>query len=232
MVRTATQRTARRSRSRIEKADDIRRALFSAAAKVVGKYGYADASVAKITAEAGVANGTFYNYFETRQQLFDQLLPARGEEILSFIKHRVDEDAVGIERERRRITAYFEFCTRNPGFLRILNEAEIFAPQAFRIHMNRFASGYIRALKRSLRRGEIAGYTEQELEAVVHMLMGARTYLTALWDQRRGARTVPSNLINTYLKVLEHPLFAAHSRSRKVAIVKTAHSHANLTIQK
>lgn len=207
MAGTAIQRKTRSARSRIEKADDTRRALFRAAAKVVGKYGYADASVIRITSEAGVANGTFYNYFETRQHLFDQLLPAHGEEILNFIKKQVGEGTTGLERERLRITAYFEFCVKNPGFLRILNEAEIFAPRAFRNHVNRFADGYIRALKRGVQRGEIAGYAEHELEAVVHMLMGARTYLTALWDRRRGSRSMPSDLIAAYLKLLETPLF-------------------------
>ncbi len=215
MIGTAKQRKTRGSRSRIEKADDTRRALFHAAAKVVGKYGYADASVIRITSEAGVANGTFYNYFETRQHLFDQLLPAHGEEILSFIKKQVGEGTAGIERERLRITAYFEFCVKNPGFLRILNEAEVFAPRAFRNHLNRFADGYIRALKRGVQRGEITGYTEQDLEAVVHMLMGARTYLTALWDRRRGTRSLPSDLIEAYLKLLEIPLFAARAKAAR-----------------
>lgn len=205
---TRLQRT-RPARSRVEKADDTRRALFRAAAKVVGKYGYADASVIRITSEAGIAHGTFYNYFETRQHLFDQLLPVRGEEILNFIREQVAGDTTGLTRERLRITAYFEFCAKNPGFLRILNEAEVLAPRAFKEHMKRFTDGYIRALKRGIQRGEIVGYTEQELEVVVNVLMGARTYLTALWDRRRGRRTVPADIIATYLKMLETPLFAS-----------------------
>ncbi|WP_299104437.1 helix-turn-helix domain-containing protein [uncultured Bradyrhizobium sp.] len=32
----------------------------------LGRYGYAEASVARITDEAGVAQGTFYNHFENR----------------------------------------------------------------------------------------------------------------------------------------------------------------------
>lgn len=131
---------------------------------MVGKYGYADASVIRITSEAGVANGTFYNYFETRQHLFGQLLPACGEEILNFIREQVGESPAGIERERRRITAYFEFCVQNPGFLRILNEAEIFAPRAFKNHMKRFAAGYTRALKRSLSAEKSPDMTSENLK--------------------------------------------------------------------
>ena len=214
MPETTKLRRTGPARTRIEKADDTRRALLRAAANVVGRYGYADASVIRITSEAGIAHGTFYNYFETRQHLFDQLLPVRGEEILNFIKEQVAGKTTGLARERLRITAYFEFCAKNPGFLRILNEAEIFAPRAFKEHMKRFSDGYIRALRRGIQRGEILGYTEQELEVVVHVLMGARSYLTALWDRRRGRRTVPSDIIATYLKMLETPLFASHQTAR------------------
>ncbi|MGE3594128.1 MAG: TetR/AcrR family transcriptional regulator [Dehalococcoidia bacterium] len=51
---------------------------MQAAADVVGEEGYTAASIAKITARAGVAHGTFYSYFDDRQQLFDVLLPFVG----------------------------------------------------------------------------------------------------------------------------------------------------------
>src|SRR5437773_12549216 len=62
--------------------------IFDAATKVVGKVGYAEASVARITEEAGVAQGTFYNHFENRQELLDQLLPKVGTDMVYFIRER------------------------------------------------------------------------------------------------------------------------------------------------
>ena len=58
-------------------------------AKVVGAEGYAHASVAKVTALAEIAQGTFYNYFASQQDLFDQLLPELGTELLDFIRTRI-----------------------------------------------------------------------------------------------------------------------------------------------
>ena len=52
-----------RRMSREEKARDTYQRILEAAARTVGEDGYADASVAKITRLAGVAQGTFYNYF-------------------------------------------------------------------------------------------------------------------------------------------------------------------------
>ena len=45
----------RRKLRRNEKHEATKRRLFAAGIKVVGQYGYAEASVARITAEAGVA---------------------------------------------------------------------------------------------------------------------------------------------------------------------------------
>jgi len=191
------------------KADQVRRALFAAAATVVGKRGYEGASVAEITRLAGVASGTFYNYFETRQKLFDLLLPHVGEQLLEYIRSRVHGET-GVELERRRIVAYFEFFRRNPGFLRILNEAEVFAPRAFKLHVDGFARRYERSLERQLANGELGPYEEREIEAIVFILMGARSYLTMLGraKSRNGTRgAFDKAVIDTYMKLVTHGLF-------------------------
>ena len=56
---------------RAEKAALTRDKLMSSAAVIVGEYGYREASVQRITSHAGIAQGTFYLYFESRQLLFD-----------------------------------------------------------------------------------------------------------------------------------------------------------------
>ena len=55
--------------NRVERNAWTKQKIFDAATKVVGEYGYAEASVARITEQAGVAQGTFYNHFENRQEL-------------------------------------------------------------------------------------------------------------------------------------------------------------------
>src|SRR5882724_6927247 len=71
--------------NRVERNAWTKRKIFDAATRIVGKYGYAEASVARITEEAGVAQGTFYNHFENRQELLDQLLPKIGLDMLFLI---------------------------------------------------------------------------------------------------------------------------------------------------
>lgn len=200
---------ARIKPTRREKLEDTRRALFSSAIAVVGEEGYAAASVTKITARAMVANGTFYNYFENRQDLFDQLLPTLGDRLLAHIRAQLDDSVTGLERERIRITAYFDFCRSTPGFLRILNEAEVFAPAAYHRHVRQFYEGYHRSLRRSLAKGEIEGFSQDDLGPIVFMLMGMRSYMTMLHQYEyigHEALTL-ERLIDVYCKLVSQGLY-------------------------
>ncbi len=198
---------AARSR-RQEKADQVRLALFDAAARVVGKYGYAGASVARITSLAGVAQGTFYNYFASRQDLLDQLLPAMGEEMLAHIAAAVAGETDELAREERRFRAFFGFLRKRPAFLRILNEAELFAPRGFRQHFDNIAADYRRALERAQRRGALPGFEPDEIEPLVILLMAARSYASLRYAYGTGGRVKapPESLIRAYMKLLRYGL--------------------------
>jgi len=210
--------------ARETKTDETRRALFSAAATIVGKYGYEGASIAKIAEMAGVANGTFYGYFETRQDLFDQLLPAVGEKLLDHIRSSVDHKSSGVERERQRLAASFEFFQQNRGFLRILNEAEVYAPRAFRQHVKKFAEDYVKGLRTQLEHGELGSFREDELKTVVYILMGARSYLMMLANQAPSSfsEELAESFISTYMRLLEGGLFASSKGATKLATRKGA----------
>lgn len=207
-------RKARQTRA--ERSEATRRALFRAAAEVVGEVGYGDALVSRITARANVAQGTFYNYFESRQDLFDQLLPSLGSSMLEFIQDRVDPAATGAERETQRIAAYFQYLNDHPEFYRILYEAETLAPIAHRKHMDVVAGGYVRALKRSWERGEMPGFEERELEPIAYVLLAARGYLSMRYGAGRNGAAVPDWVVNAYSKLVDNGLFAAgHPRSAR-----------------
>lgn len=195
--------------TRAERSEATRRALFRAAAEVVGEVGYGDALVSRITARANVAQGTFYNYFESRQDLFDQLLPSLGSSMLEFIQDRVDPAATGVERETQRIAAYFQYLNHHPEFYRILYEAETLAPIAHRKHMDVVAGGYVRALRRSWERGEMPGFEERELEPIAYVLLAARGYLSMRYGAGRNGAAVPDWVVNAYSKLVDNGLFAA-----------------------
>jgi AcrR family transcriptional regulator len=72
MVRVVS--AERKRKSRAERREDRRDALKSAAADVFAEHGYHAAKVSQIVERVGVAQGTFYLYYESKQQIFGELL--------------------------------------------------------------------------------------------------------------------------------------------------------------
>jgi AcrR family transcriptional regulator len=198
-------------RTRIEKSEFVREQLFRAAAEVVGEVGYAGASITLITQRAGVAQGTFYNYFDSRQDLLDKLLPSLGAHMLEHIRQAALEGGRSFaEVERRSFVAFFTFMKENPHFLRILNEAESYAPVGYHRHIEVVSKGYTKFLGRSLAAGELPGYKARDLEAIGFMLMAARGYLAARYlgkaINRRQKAQLPPAVVETYMKFVLHGL--------------------------
>lgn len=205
--------TAKRPRmTRADKLEATRKALLAAAARVVGRDGYADASVAKITALAKVAQGTFYNYFPTQQDLFDQLLPTLGDQLLDSIRERLENCPDSLEREERRFRAFFDYLCETPEFYRILNEAEVVSPKAYLDHMANMADSYMRAFRRDRQAGELSGYDPRELEVIIYILLAARNYLAYRYTYRDGrAGPVPEWVVRTYMRFVSGGFNAARA---------------------
>ena len=202
-----SQRPNRRRPSRAEKAIQTRAALMRAAELAVGEKGYEGASVADITAKAEVGSGTFYNYFESRQDLFDQLLPKVGREMLEFIQQRSARGKDEFEREELRLHAFFAFLEIRPEFYRILYEAEVFAPAAFRAHMATVTKGYTRLLSKARQTGELQNRSDDELEVISIMLLGIRHYLCMNYARRDGGTVQPStSVISAYMRLIRNGL--------------------------
>lgn len=193
----------RKRLTRAERAVDVRASIFAAAAEVVGEHGYGDASITRITERAGIAQGTFYLYFASRQALFDELLPHVGEDMFKFIRQRVVGARDVLDVEERGFRAFFEFLEQNPGFFRILNEAEVAAPIAHEKHFRRAAEHFVASLQRGIRAGQIRAFNRRDLETVVYVLMAARSYLYLRFVKGKAAgTTMPEEVIAAYMRLV------------------------------
>ncbi len=93
-------RDAARARTRPRPPGRVRertRALIlDAAARVFARKGAGEAAIHEITAEAGLANGTFYNYFRTREDLLEATSVRLAERLHGAIaasRARIDDPA-------------------------------------------------------------------------------------------------------------------------------------------
>lgn len=208
-VRRPRQLSEASLQARAERTARTREELMFAAAQVVGEGGYRDASIQRITSAAGVALGTFYLYFPSRQTLFDELLPHFGAQMLEYVRQQIGEEQRFFESEELGFRAVFEYLSDNPWFWRVLNEAEVEAPVAWGRHHAAVHERYIKFLKRAKGRGELKRFTTNELATLADLLIAARDYVyrTHLTTAAGSTgRQIPASVVRTYRRFIESGL--------------------------
>jgi AcrR family transcriptional regulator len=182
-----------------------RERLLGAAEEVFSELGYHEASIVKITEAAGVAQGTFYLYFASKQEIFEELV----RDLNRRVRHAM---AAGAERGRTRAEAellgfkgYFEFAAQHGALYRIIRQAEFVSPQTLHDHYETIASGYIAALGSAMERGEVAPMDPQVL---AWALMGMGELVGMRWIVWEGADEVPKELLEQMQMLIDRVLGA------------------------
>ena len=114
-----------------ERGRKTRNKLLEAAEIEFGEKGFHDAAISGITHRAGVALGTFYTYFESKEEIFQALVSFMNHRIRRWIAERVSDAPDRLSAERQGIAAYIEFARQHKGIYRIISEAEFVANDAF-----------------------------------------------------------------------------------------------------
>ncbi|WP_313802960.1 TetR/AcrR family transcriptional regulator [Sphingobium sp.] len=185
---------------RAERQIATRRKILDAAARVIGRYGYVGCTVARVTARARMAHGTFYLYFKSQQQLLDSILPTLGDEMLASIAAAIGDETDPIEVERRGFTANIAYTASHPYMNRVLYEAQLFAPKVYSRWLDGIAESYVRSFKRTLTRGPFANASDERLYMVAIMIVNARTALLFRIDNKTSAQPeFVQETIETYL---------------------------------
>jgi AcrR family transcriptional regulator len=155
-----------------------RQRVLEAAEAVFAEHGYHEASIVKITEAAGVGQGTFYLYFSSKQEVFDELVRDLNRRVRHAMKEASAKGKTRLEAEQLGFRAYFRFTAEHPALYRIIRQAEFVSPEMLRYHYDRLSSGYIEALRDAVERGEIA---ELDPEVAAWALMGMGELIGMRW---------------------------------------------------
>ena len=132
-----------------------RRAILKAAEAVIGARGFNDASIIDITREAGVAQGTFYIYFKSKDDIFAELVVEMGRLLRLALNEATVEARGRIAAEREGLRGFLTFVVAHPNLYRIIQEALFVDPDAYRTYFQSFADSYRDALGEAVASGEI-----------------------------------------------------------------------------
>src|SRR6476659_1230462 len=110
------------------------RKILDAARDEFGQHGFSDSSIVGITQRAGVALGTFYTYFESKEALFQALVRDMSAQVRDTVAPAFRDAADALDGARRGLELFLEFVREHRDIYRIIDEAEFVDPTAYREH--------------------------------------------------------------------------------------------------
>ncbi len=190
-----------------EKGMATRQRLLDAAERVFGKDGYHDASIAEITREAGVGLGTFYEYFDSKESIFQELVRYMSHELRRRIAERVAAYPSRAEKERVGFQTFFEFVLEHRDLYWIVLQSQFVDEETYKWYYRRLAEGYLRGLQEAQANGEV---TVQDLDTLAYALLGMGSMLGMRWVLWEN-RLPPDEVIETLGKLVMAMLHAGSS---------------------
>lgn len=163
---TKTPRTARGQRTL--------RLILDAAAEEFGERGYHEGSIARIAQRAGVAIGSFYTYFDSKEAVFRALVADMSRQVREHVVPHILAAPDRLAGERAGIAAYLQFVRTHKALYRIIDESAFVAEDAYRRHYVDVAEGYATSLTQAFGRGEIA---DGDMMVRAWAIMGMNVFL-------------------------------------------------------
>jgi len=142
---------------RTERGRRTLRALLDAAAAEFGEKGFHDGSISGITRRAGVALGSFYTYFDSKDAIFRALVRDMSDQVRDRVAPAIRAAPDQLAAERAGLSSFLEFVAGHKEIYRIIDEAEFVDPDSFRLHYTSTAERIEARLKAAAERGEVRG---------------------------------------------------------------------------
>src|SRR5881227_1730429 len=154
------------------------RKILDAAGEEFGQRGFSDSSIVGITQRAGVALGTFYTYFDSKEAVFQALVKDMSAQVRDHVAPAFKDATDALDGERRALESFLQFARKHRDVYRIIDEAEFVEPRAYREHYQTTASRIAARLIAARDKGEISSqYSDDELDILAWAIMGANVFL-------------------------------------------------------
>lgn len=167
---------------RTERGRRTLRSILDAAAAEFGEKGFHEGSISGITRRAGVALGSFYTYFDSKDAVFRALVRDMSDQVREHVAPALRGARDQIDAERAALQAFIGFARTHKEIYRIIDEAEFVDPASFRHHYASTADRIAARLRAGAERGELR---DDVSEIHAWAIMGMNVFLGlrySVWD--------------------------------------------------
>ena len=192
------------------RAEDRRAQLMDAALEAFSRGGYHGTHISHIIAEAGVARGTFYLYFQGKREVFQALIDEMFVSLDSVTEALNPRAPISpVEQLRRNLERFVGVLRARPQLTTLLLEQGVPLEPEVRERLRGFYADLTAKVEQGLALGEELGlFSTVDREVVARAIVGAVKEVFYGWDHQREAfdpRRVADALIHLTLNGLLVP---------------------------
>src|SRR5712691_7077662 len=201
--------------------------ILAAAALVFARKGFDRATVTEIARAAGLAEGSIYNYFRSKEELLVYIPRQLAQPVLATLLEHTPMPASAEEMEAlllRMAAAMVERVRTHAKFLKVFFSAlPYLSPAARETYMQLLPVYGASVLERILRDGIRAGYLREDLNPVIaaRVLPGMLMFFLMVQEVLTGRRMVPYDYDEIIPEAVRVFLYGAVPRRRAARLRAT-----------
>ena len=142
-----------------------RQRILSAAETVFAEHGFFHARVAQIAQEAGVADGTIYLYFKSKDDLLISLFENRMTQVCEAMVRAVAEHESNIDKLRTFISTHLGMVQEHPHLAEVLTVELRQSSKFMKEHSNPKFAEYLKILATIIAEGQKSGELDPAVPA-------------------------------------------------------------------
>jgi TetR/AcrR family fatty acid metabolism transcriptional regulator len=178
------------SSNRASGGGDKRERILDAAERVFAERGFFHARVAEIARAAGVADGTIYLYFKSKDDLLISLFETRMERVNATLRAAIAAEPTAPAKLRRFIAAYAELAAESPHGAEVLTLELRQSSKFMKQHSNPRFGELLRLLAGVIADGQRDGSLTADVppQLCARALFGAIDEIVLAWVLGRGEK--------------------------------------------
>jgi TetR/AcrR family transcriptional regulator, fatty acid metabolism regulator protein len=157
--------------------------IIEAAVRVFARNGYYNSRVSDIAREAGIASGTIYLYFRTKEEILVRLFRDKMAEWVATVRREIAVEPDAVRKIRRLVALHFSVLEHNPDLAEVVQVELRQGHKFFRGASAHEVSAYFDLIASVLEEGIAAGQVRPDLPVKIatKTLFGAMDQLATSW---------------------------------------------------
>ncbi|MBM3220625.1 MAG: TetR/AcrR family transcriptional regulator [Candidatus Rokubacteria bacterium] len=171
------------NRGSVMRESDKHQQIIEAAVRVFARNGYYNSRVSDIAREAGVASGTIYLYFKTKDDILVTLFREKMAAWVAHVRERIAVEPDPVAKVRRLVALHFDTLERDPALAEVVQVELRQGHKFFRGASAHEVSAYFELIGSVLEAGQAAGVFRGDVPVNVatKVLFGAMDQMATSW---------------------------------------------------